>query len=74
MPKMLVLNPAPTIPLGGGWFLRATKGCRGPKGVEFLVELLDAHGVVHDTQWVRKSELLTWRDQVVERLHTHEGT
>jgi len=72
MPKMLPLDPAPTIPLGNGWSLRATKGCRGPKGIEFLVELLDAQGVVHDTHSVRKSALRALRDAMVARLHTHE--
>ena len=74
MPKMLALNPAPTLPLGNGWFLRATKGCRGPKGLELIVELLDAHSVVHDTYVVRKSELHQVLDTIVARLHIHEGT
>jgi hypothetical protein len=73
MPKMLPLDPAPTIPLGNGWSLRATQGCRGPKGIAFIVELLDAHGVVHDTHYVRKSELHKLRDTMAARIHNHEG-
>jgi hypothetical protein len=74
MPNMRVLDPAPTLPLGNGWFLRATKGCRGPKGLEFIVELLDAQGVIHDTHVVRKSELRHVLDTMIARLHNHEGT
>ena len=72
MPKMLALNPTPIIPLENGWALRATKACRGPKGLEFIVELLGAQGVIHDTHRVRKSDLQQLQTTMVARIHAHE--
>jgi hypothetical protein len=48
MATMFTFDPPLTVSLGNGWQIRATHGCRGPHGLEAIIELVDPEGVIQE--------------------------